>query len=298
MTRKIYAMFRDINIDIDAVFDAVDKTAQRMKATMDETEANDAIAIVIIKGLSLRKEHIGWQTVVRFCEFISFDKLTEKAISKISEILYDIISVKEVYSDNSSGRPYVTIFFYPLYHFLAIADETSKQKFMRFLDEIYWGAHTYYDKVVSMYNEHICQVSVKERQQLAYKSIKDEQRRTIKGLPLQIILFLIFTPMTIFLWDPNDKTFFGSLILLPGFIGFVALANIIISLIELRRAASDKISAEINVDEYELRVEKRQAEEAEMLRRIQEREDRKKARKNSNELSLLDKIALWLIFFK
>lgn len=116
--------------------------------------SNDIIAKSIIDGLIKKPNNVSWIDVKLFCELIDFSLLSPETIDYFSNKVFEVISIKEKYSDGSGGYNNITPYFFAIHKAMQYSSESSKEKLMSILNTPYMGSNsTIYDYVEHMYNE-------------------------------------------------------------------------------------------------------------------------------------------------
>lgn len=160
---RIYRLFEanynsyleERNNNVDSIYYDVVHEIYNLKNEIDTDILNDIIGIEIIDGLSLSPENISWMSVKLFCELIDFQKLSTGAKNKISDKLYKLISFVNMYNDGSSNRPYIMVFWFPLYNILQNSNIDEYDEIMAILNEPnYYGSKTGIEYIDEMYEKH------------------------------------------------------------------------------------------------------------------------------------------------
>ena len=160
---RIYKLFeanynsflKERNNNVDSIYYDVVHEISNLKNEIDTDILNDIIGIEIIDGLSLSPENISWMSVKLFCELIDFQKLSTGAKNKISDKLYKLISFVNMYNDGSSNRPYIMVFWFPLYNILQNSNIDEYDEIMAILNEPkYFGSKTGKEYIDEMYEKH------------------------------------------------------------------------------------------------------------------------------------------------
>ncbi|WP_310602407.1 zinc ribbon domain-containing protein [Anaerosporobacter sp.] len=115
----------------------------------------DRIAITILDITTRASFFCSWETHKIYYELVKFDKITEDAMKKIADKLYEEISIVEHYNDGSSGNNEHIMKWYPIYQVLTHGSECIKKPILSILNQEDSSDETRYEELQDMINDHL-----------------------------------------------------------------------------------------------------------------------------------------------